>query len=58
MITKAVGGLCKCPCHKEGVSLMHCFPCCNLCYRTYLDKDGNVNEEQLKAELLLNEFNH
>lgn len=45
--------ICDCDCHKEGVQLLHMMACCNLCYDTYLDKDGNIIPEKLDP--LLNE---
>jgi len=25
------GDICNCECHKPGVMMMHCMPCCNAC---------------------------
>lgn len=43
--------ICTCPCHEEGRNIMHAFPCCNLCYQTYLDKGGNIIPEKLQPIL-------
>ena len=39
--------LCKCDCHKEGIIIMHCFPCCDNCGEKYLNNDGSIIEEKL-----------
>lgn len=38
--------ICSCPCHKEGFSIMHCMPCCDFTYNTYINEDGTFNEER------------
>lgn len=32
-INKIPLDMCDCPCHNDGVNLMHCFPCCNYTYQ-------------------------
>jgi hypothetical protein len=34
---------CMCSCHQDGLKVMHCFACCELCYDKYIDKDGNLD---------------
>lgn len=34
--------ICHCNCHKEGLVVMHCFPCCDFCGETYLNFDGSL----------------
>ena len=43
--------VCKCECHKLGITCMHFMPCCNLCYKKYINKDGNINKEFYKKVL-------
>ena len=43
--------VCDCTCHKEGYSVMHCVACCDLCYVTYLTKDGKIIPEILQPLL-------
>lgn len=42
--------LCTCGCHKKGIVLMHCFPCCEFCGEQYLSETGellyNPNDKQ------------
>lgn len=41
-------GLCDCECHKKGVSVRHCMPCCELTYVQYINKDGSIDNEVIK----------
>lgn len=34
--------VCMCECHREGRYIMHCVPCCNLTYKQYLTKEGEL----------------
>ena len=43
--------VCNCMCHKEGCSMMHCMPCCEFTYQTYIKTNGQLDEEKYK-ELL------
>ncbi len=43
------GYICLCECHKDGSGLMHCFPCCTLCYARYINEDGTIDDERLRA---------
>jgi len=42
---------CTCACHREGMSVMHIIPCCDLTYQKYLDKDGDLIKEKLEKLL-------
>ncbi len=44
--------ICICECHKECVRMMHMFPCCNLTYQKYIDKDGNIIDSVLEKLLI------
>jgi len=35
--------ICTCDCHKEGISIMHCFPCCDYTYVKYIKEDGTID---------------
>lgn len=35
--------LCDCDCHEKGTMIMHCFPCCDLCYEKYINEDGTLD---------------
>lgn len=35
--------ICECDCHKDGMLVMHCAPCCNLTYEKYISRDGEVD---------------
>lgn len=35
--------ICDCECHKFGHHILHCFPCCDLSGRQYIEKDGKIN---------------
>jgi len=41
IITKT--DICECGCHKENNSVLHCIPCCSMCYEKYIDSQGNLN---------------
>lgn len=41
---------CACQCHHEGLSVMHCVPCCNLTYDKYI-VDGKVDYDKLEIAL-------
>ena len=43
--------VCNCECHKEGKQVLHFMSCCNLCYDTYLTKDGEIIPEKLQPLL-------
>ncbi len=38
--------VCHCECHNEELSVMHCVPCCDLCYAKYLTKDGKLQADK------------
>jgi hypothetical protein len=42
---------CDCMCHTIGMGVMHCFPCCSLCYEQYLNNDGTINDQALEKVL-------
>lgn len=42
--------MCMCGCHKIGSCMLHCFPCCDLSYVKYIDKDGNYMKPILNFE--------
>ena len=35
--------ICDCECHVKGTIIMHCFPCCELCYEKYINEDGTID---------------
>ena len=39
--------ICTCPCHKEGVEMMHMVACCNLTYEKYINKENKISEKKL-----------
>ena len=41
-----ISSVCHCECHKPGVVIRHCMPCCDLTYKTYLDKDSKLIVEE------------
>ena len=43
--------ICTCVCHRKDIQIMHCFPCCDLTYQTYLDEKGKVIPKQLSKLL-------
>jgi len=34
--------ICTCECHQIGTCIIHCFPCCELCYEKYI-ADGKID---------------
>lgn len=47
---------CMCDCHWDGKGVLHCFPCCDLCYQKFISKDGVV--DQLRLNKLIQEAYH
>lgn len=41
---------CSCACHKVGLHVRHCIPCCNVCYKKYI-VDGKLDEVMLDIAL-------
>ena len=42
---------CFCGCHADGFDLIHCIPCCQLCYKKYIDMNGDLDVSRLKVLL-------
>jgi hypothetical protein len=38
-----ISDICDCDCHKEGLMIMHSFPCCDLCDEKYISKNGKIH---------------
>lgn len=36
--------ICKCPCHRKHMMMLHMFPCCKLSYKKYLNDDGSFDQ--------------
>ena len=34
--------ICTCECHKVGLDVMHCMPCCGFTYQKYINEDGSL----------------
>ncbi len=34
---------CTCECHQDGMKVLHCQPCCSVCYQKFIDKNGKVD---------------
>lgn len=49
-ILKVYPGLrvCGCSCHQDGQQVIHCMPCCDLCYDKFIYEDGSVDYDRLK----------
>ena len=41
--------LCNCECHKKGMMIMHCFPCCNLTGVGYINTDESIDYDVIKS---------
>ncbi len=33
-------------CHREGMSIMHCMPCCEYTYETYIKPNGEIDMDR------------
>jgi len=42
---------CDCACHREGLVVMHCFPCCNLTGVQFLKTNGDADLEAMERIL-------
>lgn len=38
---------CTCCCHADGLTVLHCFPCCDLCYEKFVLGGGEVDADRL-----------
>ncbi|BAU40067.1 hypothetical protein [Ralstonia phage RSP15] len=43
--------VCNCNCHIKGEIIKHILPCCDLCYKKYLNEDKSLDKEAMADAL-------
>lgn len=43
--------VCDCDCHRQDMRVMHCFPCCGICYKRYITPEGKADIDLLNKAL-------
>ena len=41
-----ISEVCNCPCHTEGINIMHCFPCCDLTSIKYFNEEDKLQVDK------------